>query len=213
MTGLVVVGTDTDAGKTAFSLLFLTAFADEFAYWKPVETGDSDTEKVRRLVPNAVVFDPLARFAESVAPALAARREGRPMPGVADILAAVPQADRPLLIETFGGPLSPLTDEVLQIDLIRALGLSVVLVTSSAVGAVGRTLQSLRAMEGVEVAAVALMGPEDAYAVGQIARHTPGVAVVGLNPPAGPWTAESLAGAADEQRDRLAATRSGACPP
>ena len=54
-----VVGTDTDAGKTAFSLLFLTAFADRFAYWKPVETGDSDTEKVRRLVPSATIFDPL----------------------------------------------------------------------------------------------------------------------------------------------------------
>jgi adenosylmethionine-8-amino-7-oxononanoate aminotransferase len=53
MKGFVVVGTDTDAGKTAFSLLFLTAFADQFAYWKPVETGESDTEKVRRLVPTA----------------------------------------------------------------------------------------------------------------------------------------------------------------
>src|SRR5581483_1021531 len=93
MTGFVVAGTDTDAGKTAFSLLFLSAFADEFAYWKPVETGDSDTAKVRRLVPGATVFDPLARFAEPVAPALAARREGRPMPGAAEILAAVPASD------------------------------------------------------------------------------------------------------------------------
>ena len=83
MTGFVVVGTDTDAGKTAFSLLFLTAFADAFAYWKPVETGDSDTEKVRRLVP-AAVHNPLARFAEPVAPPLAALRAGHAMPGVAD---------------------------------------------------------------------------------------------------------------------------------
>ena len=31
MNGFVVVGTDTDAGKTAFSLLFLSAFGDQFA--------------------------------------------------------------------------------------------------------------------------------------------------------------------------------------
>mgnify|MGYP001048260138 CR=1 FL=1 len=57
------------------------------------------------------------------------------MPGVADVLAAVPASDRPLLIETFGGPFSPVDDDTLQIELIRELGLPVVLVTSSAVGA------------------------------------------------------------------------------
>src|SRR5689334_5392090 len=105
MTGFVVVGTDTDAGKTSFSLLFLAAFADEFAYWKPVETGESDTAKVRRLVSGARVLDPLARFSEPVAPPLAARRDGRVMPTVADVLAAVPASDRPLLVETFGSAL------------------------------------------------------------------------------------------------------------
>lgn len=210
MTGFVVVGTDTDAGKTAFSLLFLTAFADRCGYWKPVETGDSDTEKVRRLVPAATVFDPLARFAEPVAPALASRREGRPMPGVADILAAVPVPETPLLIETFGGPLSPLTDEVLQVELIRALGLPVVLVASSAVGAIGRVLTTARALDGIEPAVIALIGPDDTYAVEQITRHVPGVPVVGVNPPGGTWTAESLTRAAAQQRDRLSAARSGA---
>src|SRR5262249_8021195 len=167
MNGFVVVGTDTDAGKTAFSLLFLTAFREHFIYWKPVETGESDTEKVRRLVPHATVFEPLARFREPVAPALAARREGRPMPGVADILAAVPERYYPLLIETFGSPLSPLTEDVLQVELIRRFGLPVVLVTSSAVGAIGRTLPAVRVLEesGAGLAAVVLVGPDDQDAV------------------------------------------------
>src|SRR5262245_29230292 len=127
MNGFVVVGTDTDAGKTAFSLLFLTAFGDEFDYWKPVETGEPDSLRVRRLVPHTTVHEPTARFREPVAPALAAQREGRVMPGVAEILAAAPHSTKPLLIETFGSPLSPLTDDVLQIELIRALALPVVL--------------------------------------------------------------------------------------
>ncbi|WP_439623524.1 adenosylmethionine--8-amino-7-oxononanoate transaminase [Gemmata sp.] len=172
MTGFVVVGTDTDAGKTAFSLLFLATNADRFDYWKPVETGDPDSLRVRRLVPTSTVHEPLARFSEPVAPALAARREGREMPGVAEILAAIPSTEKPLLIETFGGPLSPLTDDVLQIDLIRAFGLPVVLVSSSAVGAVCRTLAAFRALAGVNVALVALLGPRDEYAEAQIAKHT-----------------------------------------
>jgi adenosylmethionine-8-amino-7-oxononanoate aminotransferase len=209
MNGLVVVGTDTDAGKTAFSLLFLTTFANEFAYWKPVETGDSDTEKVRRLVPTATVIDPLARFDEPVAPALAARREGRSMPGVADVLAAVPASEKPLLIETFGGPLSPLSQDVLQIELIRGFGLPVVLVTSSTVGAVGRSLAAVRGLEvaGAAPVLVALIGPDDPFAAEQIARHAGGVRVVTVNAPAKVWTPQSLGATVLAQRDRLAAIR------
>ncbi|VTU00343.1 adenosylmethionine-8-amino-7-oxononanoate aminotransferase : Adenosylmethionine-8-amino-7-oxononanoate aminotransferase OS=Parachlamydia acanthamoebae (strain UV7) GN=bioA PE=3 SV=1: AAA_26: Aminotran_3 [Gemmataceae bacterium] len=201
MNGFVVVGTDTDAGKTAFSLLFLAANADRFDYWKPVETGDPDSLRVRRLVPTATVHEPLARFTDPVAPALAAKREGRAMPGVAEILAAVPRTDRPLLIETFGGPLSPLTDDVLQIDLIRAFGLPVVLVSSSAVGAVGRTLSAWRALAGVDVACVVLLGDRDEYAEAQIAKHT-GVRVESLALPSGEWTPEALH-----------ASEPSACPP
>jgi adenosylmethionine-8-amino-7-oxononanoate aminotransferase len=209
MNGFVVVGTDTDAGKTTFSLLFLTAFADSYAYWKPVETGDSDTERIRKLVVGAKVFSPLAGFVEPVAPALAARREGRSMPGVAEIRAATPASEKPLLIETFGGPLSPLTDDVLQIDLIRSFGLPVVLVTPSAVGAVGRTLQAAAALEGhgIRPAAVALIGPDDDYAVEQIARHLGVIPVVGLSLPPGEWTPDSLANAASFLRDRLDTVR------
>ena len=53
MANLLILGTDTDAGKTTFALLWLAAFSDQYAYWKPVETGPSDTELVRRLVPGA----------------------------------------------------------------------------------------------------------------------------------------------------------------
>jgi adenosylmethionine-8-amino-7-oxononanoate aminotransferase len=201
MNGVVVVGTDTDAGKTTFSLLFLTAFADQFDYWKPVETGDSDTDRVRRLVPRATVHEPLARFRDPVAPCLAARREGRTMPGVSEIIRALPATAKPILIETFGGPLSPLTEEVLQIELIRSLDLPVILVTSSAVGAVGRTLAAVRAMAdyAVHPQLIVLLGEADAFAERQIEKHTRGLKVVSLRVPSGVWSEEALALA--EQND------------
>jgi adenosylmethionine-8-amino-7-oxononanoate aminotransferase len=197
MSGFVVVGTDTDAGKTAFAAVFLAANLDRFAYWKPVETGESDTETIRRLVPGATVFPPLARFREPVAPPLAAAREGRAMPTVADVLAAVPASPRPLLIETFGGPLSPFGDGVLQAELIAALGLPVVLVTPSAVGAVGRALQAIAGLRGygVRPAEVVLVGPPDEYAAGEIGRHA-GVPVTSAAMPA-TWDAEGVRRAAE----------------
>src|SRR5438105_12569752 len=106
MTGFVVVGTDTDAGKTTFCIQWLAAFGDRFAYWKPIETGPSDSERVRRLVPGATVFAPLARFREPVAPELAATRERRVISDVVGIVASRPDSARSLVIETFGGPLS-----------------------------------------------------------------------------------------------------------
>ncbi len=173
MTGFVVVGTDTDVGKTGFCAQWLHAFAGRYAYWKPVETGESDTDTIRRLVPSARVFDPLAHFAEPVAPLLAAVRVGRRMPSLAEVIAAVPASTLPLLIETFGGPLSPFTDDELQAELVAAWDLPTILVTSSKIGAVARTLQALAGLRGygIRPSALVLLGPCDKFAAGQIERH------------------------------------------
>ena len=207
MSDLVVLGTDTDAGKTTFALLWLTAFADEYAYWKPVETGESDTERVRQLVPAARVLDATLRLDEPVAPPLAARRAGRTVPPAAGLIAARPHPDAPLLIETFGGPLSPLNETELQLELIRRLASPAVLVSSSALGAVGRCLALLRVLrsEGVDVRAVVLIGPPDEYAEGEIEKRgqTP---VVGLRPPAR-WDPDGLSAALAQQRQPLAELR------
>jgi dethiobiotin synthetase len=205
MNGFVILGTDTDAGKTTFALLFLSAFGEHFDYWKPVETGEPDSLRVRKLVPRVTVHEPLARFRDPVAPALAARRERRSMPGVAEIVAAIPRTDRPLLIETFGGPFSPLTEAVLQIELIRALNRSVILVTSSAVGAVGRTLAAVQSLQtqGVRPNSIVLLGRDDEFAREQIHRHTNGIAVVCLRVPKEEWSEDILARSVAENAAQL----------
>ena len=208
MTDLIVLGTDTDAGKTTFALLWMTAFGDRFAYWKPVETGASDTACIRRLVPLATVWEPVARYAEPVAPPLAARREGRPIPSAAEIRLARPASDLPLLIETFGGPLSPLNETELQAELIRKLAGPAILVASSALGAIGRTLSVLDVLNGFgcDVRAVALLGASDPYAESEIHKHS-GLPVVGLRPPER-WDRPGLAATVAEQWDVLARLRS-----
>jgi adenosylmethionine-8-amino-7-oxononanoate aminotransferase len=203
MTGFIVLGTDTDAGKTAFCAQFLCAFTAESAYWKPVETGPSDTETIRSLVPSATIFAPLAQFRTPVAPLLAAAHEGRSMPSVAQIQDAVPRSPLTLVVETFGSPLSPFNDESLQAEVIAALGLPAVVVTSSAVGAVGRTLQAIAGMSeyGLRAAAVVLLGPRDEFALSQIERHAKArVFAVAL---ATDWTPGAVSKAAEANNTEL----------
>ncbi|MFO0967222.1 MAG: adenosylmethionine--8-amino-7-oxononanoate transaminase [Gemmataceae bacterium] len=205
MSSFLVLGTDTDVGKTAFSALWLAAFAEHYAYWKPIETGPSDSGRIRALVPAAQVFPALCSLAEPVAPPLAARRAGVSLPRIEEIAARLPRPaeHRHLLVETFGGPWSPLDESTLQLELIRRLEMPRVLVSSTRLGAVGRTLQCLKALEaaGAPARAVALFGPDDDYARTEIARHAD-AAVVALQPPR-EWTSEGVATAAREQIDEL----------
>ncbi|MSQ95674.1 MAG: adenosylmethionine--8-amino-7-oxononanoate transaminase [Gemmataceae bacterium] len=207
MNGFVILGTDTDAGKTTFALLWLQLFADRWEYWKPIETGESDAERVAALAPSAIVHPPVRRLRTPVAPALAARMEGIEVPSARDIAASCPRtlnAQRGLIIETFGGPFSPLTQSELQLTLLRALKLPCVLVSSAKLGGIGRTLQCLTALraEGMEPAAVVLIGERDPFTLEQIRQHAGGLMVIALEPPA-EWTAPALRACAERQRGEL----------
>src|SRR5260370_42546368 len=110
MEDLLILGTDTDAGKTTFALLWLSAFADSYEYWKPIETGPSDTELVRRLGPEATVHPPRQRFEAPVAPPLAAKMRGERVLRLLQIARAPPapsRPDRPRLHQPLGRPFFP----------------------------------------------------------------------------------------------------------
>lgn len=210
MSNLLILGTDTDAGKTTFCATWLSLFANRYAYWKPLETGESDSGRVRSLVPNAHIFPALASLKTPVAPLLAARLEGITLPSVDEIVARVPvPVERcHLLIETFGSPWSPLDEEHLQIDLIKRIDATCVLVSSSKLGAIGRTMQCLMALkrEGIVPAAVVLVGEQDDFAVEQLTLHG-GVTVFSVASPK-EWTEEGFQASANAQRDVLEAMES-----
>ena len=207
MSDFIILGTDTDAGKTTFALLWLQTFADRWEYWKPVETGESDSARVARLLPAAVVHPPLRRFKAPVAPALAATLEGARVPSVREVADACPRmvsSERALAIETFGSAFSPLNDDELQLALIRALNRPCLLISSTHLGCIGRTLQSLVALraEGVAPFAVILLGKQDPFAEDTIRQHLKGLTVAALEPP-DEWTSPALAVCAEKQRDEL----------
>src|SRR5262249_33626858 len=212
---LIILGSDTDAGKTTFALLWLSAFADRYAYWKPIETGPSDSDTVRRLVPDAMVYPPAQRFAQPVAPPLAARQQGESVWSAERLAAALPAPhSKSLLMETFGSPFSPLNDDELQIELIRRLDATSILISSSALGAIGRTLQTLEGLQGRGVLprAVVLVGPVDDFAIEARRKHRPHVPAFSLQSPAA-WSVDGVRKAAADQRATLETMRTALSAP
>jgi dethiobiotin synthetase len=161
---LVVSGTDTGVGKTVV-VAALAALARErgerVAVVKPIQTGagagePGDLDAVRRLAGVGDVHE-LARFAEPLAPATAARRAGRAAPAVAvaEIVAAMEAlADRDLvLVEGAGGLLVRLDAEGGTIaDVAAGLGAPVLVVARAGLGTLNATALTCEALRSRGVA-------------------------------------------------------------
>jgi dethiobiotin synthetase len=156
---LFVTGTDTGIGKTLVTSAIAAAFATRglrVAVAKPAETGcrheGNDLVPADALALAAAAGDrsPLAaicphRFADPLAPALAAERSGATIDVgalVAHLGARAAAADV-LLIEGAGGLLVPLTRAASFADLIAALGARVLVVVGSRLGAINHALLTL----------------------------------------------------------------------
>ena len=171
---LVVVGTDTEVGKTVVSAVVLGRYARRrrLAYWKPIATGaegETDTGLVRRWVGHRVeVLDEAYLYAPPVSPHLAARLASRPIePEV--ILSRLVQHGlddplRNLVVEGIGGLHVPLTSQgYLLSHLLKDMHLPCLLVARSGLGTINHTLLSLEAIRerGLSLAGVVMVGPRD----------------------------------------------------
>jgi len=180
-----VTGTDTGVGKTVVSALLCAAL--DAIYWKPIQTGTregTDRTTVMRLaeLPRARTVDEAYRFAPPVSPHLAARRAGIridlrtiKMPRIA------PSAN--LIAEGAGGALVPINDTQLTTDLMRHLGLPVVLVARTTLGTINHTLLSLAALRAarLDVRSVVMVGKPNRDNRAAIERYG-SIEVVGVVP-------------------------------
>ena len=177
-----MTGTDTGVGKTAVAaaiLRELTSSGRSVGAYKPAASG---------VVPGAAGSDPevlwLAAgrprtpadvcpqaFAAAIAPADAARAEGREIDDglLRSGFAAWCDGDRFVVVEGAGGLFSPLSDTTLNVDLAKEFGLPLVVVDAARLGAIGRVLGTIRAAraEGLAVAAVVLSHAEPLDARGE----------------------------------------------
>jgi dethiobiotin synthetase len=192
----IVAGTDTDVGKTVFSA-GLVRWLDGM-YWKPVQAGldgETDTDVVRRLaaLPPERVLPEAYRLRTPASPHWAAELDGITIDAAR--LAPAP-TERPLIIETAGGLLVPLTRSLLQIDAIATWRAPVILCARTRLGTLNHTFLSLEALRArkIPVLGIALIGaehPDNARTLAELA----GTKLLGRLPPLEPLDAPSLAAA------------------
>jgi dethiobiotin synthetase len=162
MSAVFVTGTDTGIGKTHASVALLhahRAHARSAIGMKPIASGCRETtdglrnEDAEALIaasnpaPTYALCNPFA-FERGIAPHIAARDVG-----VEITLAPVVEAFRDLasrtdrvVVEGVGGWSVPLSASLMQADLVRALGIPVVLVVGLRLGCINHALLSARAI-------------------------------------------------------------------
>ena len=142
----VVCGTDTDIGKTLISSFFVRGL-NSF-YWKPIQSGiesETDSQAVMRLtkVDKEKIINEAYIFREPVSPHWAAEIDQKV---INFQLLNLPNVDGPLIIETAGGLMVPITRDHLQIDQIKKWDIPVILVCKSGLGTLNHTLLSIEAL-------------------------------------------------------------------
>ena len=142
----VICGTDTDIGKTIISAFFVRGL--NASYWKPIQSGleeETDSEKVARLskITKKKIIPEAYRFNKPVSPHWASEMDDN----IVEITSLkIPIINEPLIVETAGGLMVPLTRNFLQIDQIKTWQLPVILVCKSSLGTINHTLLSIEAL-------------------------------------------------------------------
>jgi dethiobiotin synthetase len=161
---VVVTGTDTGIGKTVFAAALAGAL-DAF-YWKPVQAGldeETDRETVMRLsgLAEQRLLREAYRLKTPASPHLAAKIDGIVIDPAA---LALPEVDRPLVIEGAGGLMVPLAENLIYLDVMAKWGAPVVLCARTTLGTINHSLLSIEALRArnVPLLGVAFIGDENA---------------------------------------------------
>ncbi|MEI9934478.1 MAG: dethiobiotin synthase [Ferruginibacter sp.] len=141
-----IAGIHTGIGKTICSAIICQAKG--YDYWKPVQAGsleDSDSIFVQRNTSNHIKIYPEAyRLKIAASPHYAAQKEGIE---ITKENIQIPNSNKPIIIETAGGLMSPLSKDFLNINLIQHLDLPVILVSNNYLGSINHTLLSVEALQ------------------------------------------------------------------
>lgn len=153
--GIFVTGTSTEIGKTFISALLLTAAHAakmKVRYFKPVQSGDPDTETVKNLTGlHDFIMPAVYSFKAPMAPSRAAVLEN-----IVIEPAKILQHWRNLesgsyIVEGAGGLLAPLAANFLVRDLIKLLNLPLVIVASTILGTMNHTLLTIEAAQTAKI--------------------------------------------------------------
>jgi dethiobiotin synthetase len=161
--GVFVTGTDTGVGKTLVAGALAAAGRSRglrVGVFKPCESGcacsdgstrAADTLFLQRMSGNSAPVEQICPYQlrEPLAPAVAAEREGVniSVEHIRDIYHTLCAECDMMIAEGAGGLLVPMADGVLTLDLIRMLGLPVLVVARLSLGTINHCLLTVRQIQ------------------------------------------------------------------
>lgn len=156
-----ITGIGTDVGKTVVSAIIAKKYNAN--YWKPIQCGNldsSDSKRVKQLSPKTNVFGEIYRFKNGLSPHAAANREGV---SIKLSKIAIPAGKESIVVEGAGGILVPLNNQETNLDLIKWLGLPVIVVSRHYLGSINHTLLSLSVLKhaGISVMGIIFIGKKN----------------------------------------------------
>jgi dethiobiotin synthetase len=171
--GLFITGTDTGVGKTVVAGAIAAWFRRRGArvgVFKPVATGcerrreglvSADAEFLAHCADSPHPLDLICpqRYAEPLAPAVAAERSGQPLDwaAVQRALDLICRDSDVIMVEGVGGVLVPLDEQHTLADLVRWLGITSAVVARAGLGTINHTLLTLNALRPAgEIAGVVI---------------------------------------------------------
>lgn len=147
MNKIIVTGIDTDAGKTVVAAILAALFKG--GYWKPVQSGAEnikDTIVMQHLLEadKHQIFNPAYSFQAPLSPHHAARLENISINPEQII---PPKTSRPLIIESIGGLMVPLTSKITTLDLFSQWEALWIIVSRHYLGSINHTLMTVETLK------------------------------------------------------------------
>lgn len=144
MEHIFVTGIGTGIGKTVVSAILTGSL--QANYWKPVQAGydnitDSEWIQKNLLDKESFVHPEMYKLRLAASPHIAAREEGKKI-NIEAISNRAKEMKGNLIIEGPGGLLVPLNEQEFVIDLIKAIGAKVILVSRNYLGSINHSLMT-----------------------------------------------------------------------
>ena len=160
---IAILGIHTGIGKTIAAAVLAEALGAD--YWKPVQAGteEQDTPIVKQLLTNgnARVHKEAIVLSQPLSPHAAAAIDGV---AVDYTKFTWPVTDKPLLVETAGGILSPMSATTTMADFVAHYNMPAVLVAQNYLGSINHTLMSIEVLKsrGIRLLGIVMNGVTNA---------------------------------------------------
>jgi dethiobiotin synthetase len=171
---VIIAGIHTGIGKTICSAIICQSTG--YDYWKPVQAGnleDTDSHFIQKNTTNHSIKIHPERYRLQIAasPHFAAEKEGIE---ITRENIQIPKSNKPIVVETAGGLMSPLSLDFLNINLIQHLELPVILVSNNYLGSINHTLLSVEALQerNIEIKGIVFSGEKNEASESFILEYT-----------------------------------------